>query len=124
MLVLTRKSRESVVVGRPNSRELMLTVTVLEVNGRKVTLGFEGDSRLPVHRSEVWEQILAASQPDRPAAAPTAAPGELDRWDNDGGAAGPMARRPSQAVACGPSSYDLVKAPGAQAATSSHGRDV
>lgn len=124
MLVLTRKSRESVVVGRPDSREPMLTVTVLEVNGRKVTLGFEGDSRLPVHRSEVWEQILAAAQPDRPAAPPAATPGEWDRWDNDGGAAGPMARRPAQSVACESSRHDLKESPGIRLAASSHGRDI
>ena len=57
MLVLTRRSQESVVVGRPNGSEPMLTVTVLEINGGKVRLGFKGDSDVPVHRWEVWERI-------------------------------------------------------------------
>ena len=64
MLVLTRKSQESVVVGRSDSSEPMLTVTVLEINGGKVRLGFEGDSDVPVHRSEVWERIHANGRPD------------------------------------------------------------
>jgi carbon storage regulator CsrA len=66
MLVLTRKSQESVVVGRSDSSEPMLTVTVLEINGSKVKLGFEGDSAVPVHRSEVWERIRANGRPDSP----------------------------------------------------------
>ena len=64
MLVLTRKSQESVVVGRSDSSEPMLTVTVLEINGGKVRLGFEGDSGVPVHRFEVWERIRGDGRPD------------------------------------------------------------
>lgn len=67
MLVLTRKSQESVVVGRPDSSEPMLTVTVLEINGGKVRLGFNGDSDVPVHRSEVWERIRGNGRPNNPA---------------------------------------------------------
>lgn len=59
MLVLSRKSRESVVVGRAESTERMLTVTVLEISGDRVRLGFEGGADIPVHRSEVWERIRA-----------------------------------------------------------------
>ena len=66
MLVLTRKSQESVVVGRSDSSEPMLTVTVLEINGGKVRLGFKGDSDVPVHRLEVWERIRGNGRPDRP----------------------------------------------------------
>jgi carbon storage regulator len=66
MLVLTRKSNESVVVGRAGSSDLMLTVTVLEINGGKVRLGFEGDANVPIHRSEVWERIRTNGRPDSP----------------------------------------------------------
>ena len=66
MLVLTRKSQESVVVGRLDSNEPMLTVTVLDVNGGKVRLGFEGDSDVPIHRFEVWERIRASGGRDGP----------------------------------------------------------
>ncbi len=57
MLVLSRKSRESVVVGGADGFHRLLKVTVLEISGRKVRLGFEVDADVPVHRSEVWERI-------------------------------------------------------------------
>ena len=57
MLVLTKKSRESVVVGHSTSGAPMLTITVLEMNRGKVRLGFNDDSSVPVHRLEVWERI-------------------------------------------------------------------
>ena len=59
MLVLTRKSQEAVVVGGAVGFERMLKVTVLEIDGGKVRLGFEIDREVPVHRWEVWEQIRA-----------------------------------------------------------------
>jgi len=59
MLVLTRKSREAVVVGRPGLLEPMLKVTVLGIVGTRVRLGFEVAENIPVHRSEVWEQLCA-----------------------------------------------------------------
>ncbi|MBI3410924.1 MAG: carbon storage regulator [Planctomycetes bacterium] len=68
MLVFTRKSRESVVVGGSNPLEQMLRVTVLEICRGKVRLGFEADATVPVHRSEVWERIRADNV--RPGLAP------------------------------------------------------
>jgi carbon storage regulator CsrA len=65
MLVLSRKHQESVVVGGAPGFERTLKVTVLEINGASVRLGFEGDSGIPVHRLEVWERILAESRPDQ-----------------------------------------------------------
>jgi carbon storage regulator CsrA len=59
MLVLTRKSREAVVVGGIDAPEHMLKVTVLEINTGKVKLGFEVNTSVPVHRWEVWERIRA-----------------------------------------------------------------
>ena len=61
MLVLTRKSLESVVVGGSGRFERMLKVTVLEIKHGCVRLGFEADADIPVHRSEVWERIQGAS---------------------------------------------------------------
>ncbi len=63
MLVLTRKSQEAVVVGGSVGFEHLLTVTVLEINGGKVRLGFEVDASVPVHRGEVWEQIHQPGPP-------------------------------------------------------------
>ena len=57
MLVLSRKSLESVVVGGSGRFEHMLKVTVLEIKNGSVRLGFEADASVPVHRSEVWERI-------------------------------------------------------------------
>jgi carbon storage regulator len=57
MLVLSRKILESVVVGGADGFERLLKVTVLEINGGKVRLGFDVDREIPVHRSEVWERL-------------------------------------------------------------------
>ena len=57
MLVLTRKSMESVVVGGSGLFEKLLKVTVLEIKNGSVRLGFEADASVPVHRFEVWERI-------------------------------------------------------------------
>jgi len=63
MLVLTRKTREAVVVGASNGFESLLKVTVLEIRGGKVKLGFEADSSVPIHRQEVWTRNLPAGGP-------------------------------------------------------------
>ncbi|MFL5342439.1 MAG: carbon storage regulator [Gemmataceae bacterium] len=57
MLVLSRKSREAVVVGGSAGFQHQLKVTVIEIRGGCVKLGFEIDSAVPVHRWEVWERI-------------------------------------------------------------------
>jgi carbon storage regulator CsrA len=57
MLVLTRKNRESVVIGRPGEMEIALEITILEIEGGRVRLGFEADTKMPIHRREVWDRI-------------------------------------------------------------------
>jgi carbon storage regulator len=57
MLVLSRKNRETVVVGGAGGVDPMLKVTVLEIKGGRVRLGFDVPSDIPVHRMEVWERI-------------------------------------------------------------------
>ena len=57
MLVLTRKSQESVVVGGPTDAATMLKVTVLQIGQGRVKLGFEVADGVPVHRWEVWQRI-------------------------------------------------------------------
>jgi carbon storage regulator len=66
MLVLTRKPQESVVVGGTDRFERLLKVTVLEIKGGKVRLGFEADPNVAVHRLEVWERIFATGRPEDP----------------------------------------------------------
>jgi carbon storage regulator CsrA len=70
MLVLSRKSQESVVVGGSDGFERMLKVTVLEISHGKVRLGFEIDRAVPVHRLEVWERICAGAGTNNPAGGP------------------------------------------------------
>ena len=65
MLVLSRKTQESVVVGGAGSFDRMLKVKVLGIRGDKVQLGFEVDPEIPVHRFEVWERICAERRTDR-----------------------------------------------------------
>ena len=66
MLVLSRKSQESVVVGGISEFERKLVVTVLEIRGSKVQLVFEVPVEVPVHRLEVWERIHAEVERDNP----------------------------------------------------------
>lgn len=53
MLVLARKSGQSIIIGEG------IKVTVLEVRGDQVRLGIEAPQGLPVHRQEIFELIRA-----------------------------------------------------------------
>jgi carbon storage regulator len=64
MLVLSRKTEESVVVGGHERFEPMLKVTVLKINGGRVSLGFEASQDIPVHRRELWERMRASGRPE------------------------------------------------------------
>ena len=75
MLVLSRKRLESVVVGGAAGFERLLKVTVLELKGNSVRLGFEVDSSVPVHRWEVWEKIRAEGQTRQSSGGPRGAGG-------------------------------------------------
>jgi carbon storage regulator CsrA len=57
MLVLSRRSQESVIVKGPDSLERMLKVTVLDLSSGMVKLGFEDPDGILVHRQEVWNRI-------------------------------------------------------------------
>ena len=61
MLVLSRKSREAVVVGGIDGLERLLKITVLEISHGSVRLGIEAPADVPVHRLEVWERIQNGS---------------------------------------------------------------
>jgi carbon storage regulator len=66
MLVLARKSRESVVVGASDNLDEVVRVTVIEVRGGTVKLGFEAGNEVPIHRAEVWERIRAENGAPEP----------------------------------------------------------
>ena len=51
MLVLTRKRGEAIVIADN------IVVTVLEVHGRRVKLGFVAPGNAPIHRAEVYEKL-------------------------------------------------------------------
>jgi carbon storage regulator CsrA len=59
MLVLSRKLSESVMVGGSDGGPGVCKVTVLEIRGGRVRLGFDVDSNVPVHRTEIWTKIQA-----------------------------------------------------------------
>lgn len=57
MLVLSRKKDESIVVGEGDTQVI---ITVIEVRGDKVRLGFETKAsreEVPIHRQEVYDAI-------------------------------------------------------------------
>ena len=60
MLVLTRKNRESVVIGRPEDLEIVLEITILEIEGGRVRLGFTADTRMPRSSMKSQGEIEAA----------------------------------------------------------------
>jgi carbon storage regulator len=70
MLVLSRKNQEAVVVGNAGGLERLLTVTVLEIRGGKVKLGFDVAPEMPVHRQEVWDRIQAEGEHEGPMTLP------------------------------------------------------
>ncbi len=53
MLVLTRKVEESITIGSN------ITVTVLEIRGNQVRLGIDAPKETSVHRTEIYEMIVA-----------------------------------------------------------------
>ena len=56
MLILSRKSGESIVIdGR-------IHVKVVRVDGETVKIGIEAPAEVPVHRREVYEEIQRSNQ--------------------------------------------------------------
>jgi carbon storage regulator len=51
MLVLSRKQGEAIVIGDD------VTVTVLEVRGDRVRLGFTAPGETPIHREEIHRRM-------------------------------------------------------------------
>jgi len=58
MLILSRRSDESVTVGDPAGvPEKMFKVTVLEIRKSSVLLGFQAAQEVPIHRSELLQRV-------------------------------------------------------------------
>lgn len=64
MLVLTRKTNQSIMIGDD------VEVSVLSVLGEKVRLGIQAPREVPVFRKEVYLEIHAERLDEAPAAAP------------------------------------------------------
>ena len=58
MLVLTRKSNQSIIIGDE------IEVSVLAIMGEKVRIGIEAPRSIPVFRKEVYLEIRQDSSPD------------------------------------------------------------
>jgi len=60
MLVLSRKKNDKCVAEAFDSEgnPIVIEVTVVEVRGDKVRLGFEAPKTIPIHRQEVHDAIL------------------------------------------------------------------
>ncbi|MDF7800899.1 carbon storage regulator CsrA [Pontiellaceae bacterium B1224] len=56
MLILTRKSDESVILGDD------IIVKVLGVRGDQVSLGFSAPPEMSINRKEIYEAILASNK--------------------------------------------------------------
>jgi carbon storage regulator len=54
MLVLTRKSKESIMIGDE------IELSILSVSGDKVRIGIQAPRDIPVFRKEVWIEIQQA----------------------------------------------------------------
>jgi carbon storage regulator CsrA len=64
MLILSRKSCESVIVGDPATcDERMLKITVLKIGKGSVRLGFQVGGDVPVHRCELLQRIRSNVSP-------------------------------------------------------------
>jgi carbon storage regulator CsrA len=61
MLILSRKRQEVIVVGGIGTFEALLKVTVIDIKGGIVRLGFEAPADVPVNRLEVWERLRAGA---------------------------------------------------------------
>ena len=60
MLVLTRKSNQSIMIGDD------IEVTVLSIMGEKVRIGIQAPRDIPVFRQEVYVEIQEERGEDRP----------------------------------------------------------
>jgi len=58
MLVLTREKSKRVRIGDD------ITVTVVEIRGSRVRLGFDAPKDMPVHREEIWLNIQKENRDD------------------------------------------------------------
>lgn len=66
MLILCRKKNEEIMIGD------QIVLTVIQIRGDKVRLGFKAPREVPIHREEVFRQLAAAESTDRQVNDPSA----------------------------------------------------
>jgi carbon storage regulator len=57
MLILSRTRDQQVIIGNE-----MVTITVVDIRGDRVRLGFTASKEVPIHRKEVYDAIQQDSQ--------------------------------------------------------------
>ena len=57
MLVLTRRTDETIMIGDPKKPEECIEVVVVEVRGDQVRIGVQAPRETDVHRKEIYTQI-------------------------------------------------------------------
>jgi carbon storage regulator len=57
MLILSRTRDQQVIIGNE-----MVTITVVDIRGDRVRLGFTASKEVPIHRKEVYDAIQKDSQ--------------------------------------------------------------
>lgn len=60
MLVLNRKSGESVTIGDE------VRITILSISGKQVRIGIEAPNDVAVHREEIYNKIANEQKPETP----------------------------------------------------------
>lgn len=56
MLVLTRKKNESLMIGDN------IEIVVVDIQGEQVRIGINAPKNVPIHRKEVFEEIIEANR--------------------------------------------------------------
>ncbi|CUH91922.1 carbon storage regulator CsrA [Herbinix luporum] len=56
MLALSRKAKESIMIGND------IEITVLEIKGDQVKIGINAPKSVPIYRKEIYLQILEANK--------------------------------------------------------------
>jgi carbon storage regulator len=59
VLVLTRKARQSIMIGDD------IEITILSSDHAKVRIGIQAPASVPVHRTEIYLEIQAEGSPER-----------------------------------------------------------
>lgn len=60
MLLLTRRTGESLVIGDN------ITITILSIKGNQIRIGIEAPKDIAVNREEIWERIKEAQKNTAP----------------------------------------------------------